>query len=262
MTAVTSQYSGAARFRPSPVFGMLIAMTALFGALLWRGQDLGGAGIFLFVVAGWVVSLTLHEFGHALVAYVAGDRSVAEKGYLTLDVRRYADPGTSLILPVVILLIGGIGLPGGAVWINMGLIRKPAMRSLVSAAGPLMTLGCALLCLVPVRSGWLGSADPSFVVGLAFLGWIQVIALILNLLPVPGLDGFGIVEPHLSARTRRSIAPFRQYGIMIIFVAIWLLPPVRDRFWDLTDAVSNRLGGTSLDALKSIGWNEFRFWQR
>lgn len=255
-----SNYTGAARFRPSMVFVALVAITAGLGALLWSGEDLGGVGIFLFVVAGWVVSLTLHEFGHALVAYIAGDRSVADKGYLTLDVRRYADVGTSLILPVVILLIGGIGLPGGAVWINMGLIRKPAMRSLVSAAGPAMTLVCALACLVPIRAGWLDGAEPSIVVALAFLGWIQVIALILNLLPVPGLDGFGILEPHLSASIRRAIAPFAQYGIMIVFVAIFFFSPLSERFFDVTDAVSNRLGGATIDVLKSIGWNEFRFW--
>ena len=68
--------------------------------------------------AGWAVSLCLHEFGHAYTAYRGGDRSVRAKGYLTLDIRRYADLGLSLVLPVFFLLLGGIPLPGGAVWID------------------------------------------------------------------------------------------------------------------------------------------------
>ena len=100
-------YVGDSRCAPSPVFLALVAATAAVGAVLWTGNDLRGYGVFLFVVLGWVVSLSLHEFGHAIVAFVAGDRSVADKGYLTLDVRHYADPGTSLVFPILILLIGG-----------------------------------------------------------------------------------------------------------------------------------------------------------
>ena len=93
-------------------------------------------GIVLLVLAGWAVSLCLHEFGHAYTAYRGGDRSVRAKGYLTLDIRRYADLGLSLVLPVFFLLLGGIPLPGGAVWIDHGAIRSRAVRSLVSLAGP------------------------------------------------------------------------------------------------------------------------------
>ena len=51
------------------------------------------AGVVLLVLGGWAVSLCLHEFGHAAVAYRGGDRSVRGKGYLTLDIRRYTDSG-------------------------------------------------------------------------------------------------------------------------------------------------------------------------
>lgn len=76
------------------------------------------AGTFLMVLGGWGVSLCLHEFGHAYVAYRGGDREVYFKGYLTLDPRKYTDPVFSIVLPLLILAIGGIPLPGGAVFIN------------------------------------------------------------------------------------------------------------------------------------------------
>lgn len=242
---------------PSPIFYGMVLATVFLGAALARGY--GGATMFLFVVVGWGVALALHEFGHAIVAYIGGDRSVVDKGYLTLDVRKYADLGTSLLFPIFILVIGGIGLPGGAVWINTRAIRSPVMRSLMSAAGPIASGLCAVICLVPVRLGLFES--PGLIVGLTFLGWIQVIAMVFNLLPIPGLDGFGILEPHLSAETLRAIAPYRQYGIMIVFIAIFFIDPVARAFFDLTDAVTEFIGGREALNGRSIGWNEFRFWR-
>ena len=116
------------------------------------------------------------------------------KGYLTLDIRRYADLGLSLVLPVFFLLLGGIPLPGGAVWIDHGAIRSRAVRSLVSLAGPAanLVIGALLtmaVAFVPMPDG--------LAFGLSALALIQVLAFVLNILPVPGLDGFGVLEPFL-----------------------------------------------------------------
>jgi hypothetical protein len=94
---------------PSPLF-LLLAKVATGPART--------AGIVLLVLGGWAVALCLHEFGHAVTAYRGGDRLVRAKGYLTLDIRRYTDPVMSLLLPLVLLALGGIPPPGGAVWIN------------------------------------------------------------------------------------------------------------------------------------------------
>ena len=73
---------------------------------------------FAIVLFGWIFSLCLHEFSHALVAYYGGDYTVREKGYLTFNPLKYTHPVFSIILPLVFLLLGGIGLPGGAVYIE------------------------------------------------------------------------------------------------------------------------------------------------
>src|SRR5690606_41186678 len=93
--------------------------------------------VFGFVLAAWMVSLCLHEFGHAYLAYRSGDRSVASKGYLTLNPFKYSDAVLSFLIPVVFIMLGGIGLPGGAVWIERHAIRGRLRHSLISAAGPL-----------------------------------------------------------------------------------------------------------------------------
>ena len=68
-------------FRPSPVFLATLALFITGGALTWYGYGNVRFNVFLFVVSGWVVSLCLHEYFHALTAYRGGDRSVAERGY-------------------------------------------------------------------------------------------------------------------------------------------------------------------------------------
>ena len=125
--------------RISPWFLLILGVTLLGGVLAaaavpTRSGVLATSGIFVLVLGGWVVSLCLHEYGHAVTAYRGGDTSVASKGYLTLDVRRYADPGLSLVLPLIILLIGGLPLPGGAVWINQWALRSRARRSAAASA--------------------------------------------------------------------------------------------------------------------------------
>jgi Zn-dependent protease len=100
--------------------------------------------VFLLVTAGWVFSVCLHEFGHAVVAYRGGDYTVKEKGYLTLNPLNYTHPVYSLLMPLVFLFLGGLGLPGGAVYIEDRLLRSKGWRSAVSLAGPAMNVLLAM----------------------------------------------------------------------------------------------------------------------
>ncbi len=181
----------------SPFFLLLLGATV--GGAVLAAVGTGAvlvAGIVLVVLGGWAVSLCLHEFAHALVAYRSGDASVRARGYLTLDIRRYTNAALTFVLPVLFLLLGGIPLPGGAVLVNHGAIRSRAARSLVSFAGPAvnLVLGLALVLTVAAVPMAVGLAA-----ALSCLALIQVLAFVLNILPVPGLDGFGVLEPFLSA---------------------------------------------------------------
>jgi Zn-dependent protease len=247
----------AGTIRPSPVFLALVAGFAASGALLWRsGQDWA---VFVFVLTGWVVSLCLHEFAHAVTAYVGGDRSVAAKGYLTLDPRRYAEPGLSLVLPILFVLLGGIGLPGGAVWINRAALRGKHIDSVVSLAGPAANVVFAVLCLAPIGLGWLDPFEhPEFAAGLAFLGFLQVTAAVLNLLPIPGLDGFGAIEPHLSRDLLVRLRPVRQWGFLAL-IGLLLLPGPNRAFFDAIFSIIDALGVDRI--FVQLGDFLFRFWE-
>jgi Zn-dependent protease len=232
----------------SPVFSLLIAITGISGVVLWTGLVPGFVGplTILFVTAGWITSVCVHEFGHAIVAYLGGDSSVRASGYLELNPLRYTNVLLSLVMPVLFLVLGGIGLPGGAVYINRGALRTRAWDSAVSIAGPLGTLLCALLIaipfLVPSHRDWITTTNQGFFEGLAFLGFIEVIALVLNLLPVPGLDGFGIIRPLLPYSVQGLANQYGQLGILAVFAALWFLPPVRDTFFPFVLQLTGMLG--------------------
>jgi Zn-dependent protease len=250
----------AARRRgPSPVFLALVALTGLGAWMAWTGAGDPRLGVFVLVTGGWVVSLCLHEFAHALAAYRAGDHSVADKGYLGLNPLRYTDAMLSIVLPLVFVVLGGIGLPGGAVWIDHGRIPGRLRHSLVSAAGPLVNVVLAAVLLVAV--GRLAPAMPErsvFWAGLAFLAILQVSASLLNLLPVPGLDGFGIVEPWLPPAWSERAAGVGPFGILVVFALLWV-PQVNQGFFGLVDAVARAAEVEPI--LAELGQALFRFWQ-
>jgi len=255
--AESARLAGVTRRLPSPIFLALLAMTVIGGVLTTFDTHAAmTTGIVLLVLGGWAVSLCLHEFAHAYVAYRGGDRSVRAKGYLTLDIRRYTDPGLSIVLPLVLLLAGGLALPGGAVWINQHALRSPAVRSAVSLAGPLtnLLLGALLALVMAVVPMPVGLA-----VGLSYLAFVQVLAFVLNILPVPGLDGFGAIEPYLSHEARRVANIVRPWAPLALFALLITVAPLARLFFDVTYEVFTAVGGDPLAA--SVGADEFMFWR-
>ncbi len=192
---------------------------------------------FLLVVLGWIFSLCLHEYAHARVAYAGGDVSVRAKGYLSFNPLRYTDPVYSILMPLVFLLLGGIGLPGGAVYIETWRLRGPRWRTAVSLAGP-----AANLLLVPVLAGLIRIVPGEFGPGLAFLGYLQVMAVLFNLLPIPPLDGYGALRPHLEPGLGIRLDRAGRWAIWVLFAVLWFVDPVADAFWGLVSHIALTLG--------------------
>lgn len=199
-----------------------------------------GALVSFLVIGGWIVSLCFHEFGHGIVAYIGGDKTIKEKGYLSFNPFAYTDVGLSIVLPTIFVLLGGIGLPGAAVIVDHSRLRSKIWSSLVAAAGPFFTLAFALFlvgCLPLFKS-----LPDSFLYAASFLLVLEYAVLILNLLPVPGLDGFGIISPFLSEDTRRRLLPAYKYGFLILIAALWMVPVASDLLWG-TAAFMTRASG-------------------
>lgn len=196
----------------------------------------------LTVCFGWIFALCVHEFCHALVAYIGGDKSVKEKGYLTLNPLKYTDPGLTLVVPIVMLMIGGIALPGAAVYINRNALRNKFWHSAVAAAGP---LGSALMIFVyalPFTLNVHFSDDLAWLYpALALLVLLQIVAFFLNSLPIPPLDGYGVIEPFLPGPMRKAMDQFGRYGVWVVFGLLWFVPPLNNALWDTSMLIADRL---------------------
>ncbi len=212
---------------------------------------------FIVVLIGWVFSLCLHEFSHAFVAYQGGDYTVKDKGYLTFNPLKYTHPVYSLLLPVLFLIAGGIGLPGGAVYIERWRLRGPRWETAVSLAGPFSNALLALVLGLLLR--FTSLADTVFGPGLAFLALLQVSAVVLNLLPVPPFDGFGALEPYLPMEWRIKLAETRGALSIIVFIVLWYVPFVNQGFWFLVGLLAH-LASVPID-VAMLGYSQFLFWQ-
>ena len=195
---------------------------------------------FAIVCIGWIFSLCLHEFSHALVAYFGGDTSVKDKGYLTFNPLKYTHPVLSIVMPLVFVIAGGIGLPGGAVYIDRSKLRSPHWSSAVSVAGPVANVLCAVILggVLKFNGQALGDNYPA----VALLAQLQVAAVLLNLIPLPPLDGYGIVAPYLPANLRNSLNQIAGLAFVLLIVGLWLVPQVNRAYWAAVDAVGSRIG--------------------
>jgi len=176
----------------------------------------------LIIFCGWIFSVCLHEWAHSVVAYLGGDISVKQKGYLSFNPLVYIHPITSILLPLIVLAIGGIPLTGGAVYIEQASIPSRLIQSAVSLAGPSANIIAALLFAIIYHSAPL---TPIALNALGFLIFLQFYAAILNLVPIPSLDGFGIIEPWLAPSHRTYIRSLGfNFGFIFLLGLLILVP--------------------------------------
>lgn len=252
----------------SPIFSAVVLVFVGSGTALWFGDRWFMTGSvpgfaampFVFVVAGWFVSLMLHEFAHALVAHKSGDTSVVAKGYLRLDPRKYANPLFTFVLPLLALAMGGIPLPGAAVLIQIDRVRDTLRKALVSAAGPAINILAAAALMGAYALATDGPPVRHFVfwLAVAFLAFVQVACAILNLLPVPGLDGWGILAAWLPPHIRQlgyTVAPFT---IVAVFVILFYVDPVGRAFTAVCEQI---LSIAAIDPITlELSYLYFEFW--
>lgn len=249
----------AMRHGVSPHFFYLVFACLVLGASLVIIHPTLGVLTFAFICAAWVLSVVVHEFGHAYVAHLAGDTSIEGKGYLTLDPLKYSNLQTTIILPLIALALGGIGFPGAAVYLREDLMRSARGRSLASLAGPAGTLA-VLLAIDAVlwgmgRMGWL---NPLYA-ALAFLAYLQATALILNLIPVPGFDGYGVIRPFLPDALRVKLRKAEPVAFMLMFALIFFVPLAGQLLFGTAAELAHAVG-INLDAAQA-GMDSFRFWK-
>lgn len=167
-------------------------------------------------------AITLHEVAHGWAARALGDRTAEMLGRLSLNPLRHVDPMGTIIVPVLLLALGGF-LFGWAKPVPVGVRNLSHPRrdmALVAVAGPLangaMALGWGLVLKLTLMMGaeegaWLG------VRYMAMAGiMINLVLMVLNLLPLPPLDGGRVLTGLLPERYARVMDRLEPYGLVIL----------------------------------------------
>ena len=196
---------------------------------------------FLYKISIWAIpvlfAITLHEVAHGWMARYFGDRTAEMLGRLSLNPLRHIDPIGTLLVPGLLLAVGG-PLFGWAkpVPVATSVLRNPRRAMvMVALAGPaanlcMAALWCAVLgAIVRVNGnetldGWIASMAQAGI-------WVNVVLAVFNLLPIPPLDGgrvlAGLLPPRLGARLERiePVGLFIVLGLSVFGLLGWLFDP-------------------------------------
>jgi Zn-dependent protease len=188
---------------------------------------------------------------------------VRGNGYLSFNPLKYTHPVLSILLPLLFMLMGGIGLPGGAVYVQTQRLRAPKWESAVSFAGPAASALMAMLFALPFTLRLFNTSGlvlpPLLWQALAVIVLLNCAAVFFNLIPMPPLDGFGIIAPILSPSLRALISSFSMFGLILVIIAFNTSPAFSDFFYNTVHSMLQTLNVDPLWA--ALGLSEFMFWQ-
>jgi len=181
----------------------------------------------LLLVPIFLFSLCVHEFAHAWVATLRGDKTPEELGRLSLHPMAHADWLGTLLLPIMCIYNGwpfiGWAKP---VPVDVRQLRNGRKdMALVAAAGPasnvllalLSTVLLAVLVRLPIQHDFLETAQTFAVVSIQ----VNLMLAFFNLIPLPPLDGFMVLQGFLPARGVATIMKYGQHAQLILFVLLF-----------------------------------------
>ncbi len=166
-------------------------------------------------------AITVHEVAHGWIASKLGDQTARMMGRLTLNPIKHIDVLGTIIVPIILLLLGGFlfgwAKPVPVTWSNLRRPRRDA--ALVASAGPLANLLMAFLWAFLIKVGaWTGAAA---LISMGQIGvMINLILLVLNFIPIPPLDGSRVVASLLPPRVAANYNRLEPYGFFILLILI------------------------------------------
>ncbi|MFI3123171.1 MAG: site-2 protease family protein [Methylococcales bacterium] len=184
-------------------------------------------------IAVWILpvifAITVHEVAHGWVAKKYGDNTAAHLGRLTLNPLKHIDLFGTIILPTLLLITGTGFIFGWAkpVPVDPRHFKKPRQdMAIVALAGPasnlLMAIGWALIARIGVTVGVDNEAIamPLIYTGIAGIS-INLVLMLLNMLPIPPLDGSRILSGILPSYWAWQFNKLERFGFIILLVMLY-----------------------------------------
>jgi Zn-dependent protease len=198
---------------------------------LWRDMSIINGIISLFVV---LFAITVHEASHGWAALKKGDPTAFHMGRITLNPIRHIDPVGTILLPLILIIMGappfGWAKPVPVNPLNLKDPRKDNL--IISIAGPVSNISVAAVAFILLKL--LMNLDPSLVYGRAGFSnllspiiqilyltvVINIILAIFNMIPIPPLDGSGVIMGLISEEAAQKYEQIRPYGFFILIILI------------------------------------------
>jgi len=203
-------------------------------------QNLSTVQFAAIAILPLLFGITLHEVAHGWVAKRLGDKTALMMGRLTLNPLKHIDPIGTILVPGLMMLAGGAifgwAKPVPVTWQNLNNPKRD--MALVALAGPMANLGMAFLWALIARLGILLSAvSPWASIPMILMGKVGIVLnlvlMVLNLLPLPPLDGGRIMTSLLPGPLSYRFSRIEPYGFFILIAllmtgVLWKLlgPPV------------------------------------
>jgi Zn-dependent protease len=182
-------------------------------------------------IAVWALpvlfAITVHEVAHGWVAKKLGDPTAFMLGRLSLNPLKHIDPIGTIVVPAMLLMLGGFifgwAKPVPVTWQNL---RNPKRdMALVALAGPGANLVMAIFWAMIAKIGLLTAAMiPSVSEPLIYMAgagiFINIILMVLNLLPIPPLDGGRIMAGVLPGPISYKFSRLEPYGFFILLALL------------------------------------------
>ncbi|PXX14028.1 Zn-dependent protease [Nitrosomonas ureae] len=179
-----------------------------------------------------IFAITLHEAAHGYIARHFGDFTAHNEGRISLNPIRHIDPVGTILVPLSLFILSKLTIGAGFLFgwakpvpVNFSNLRQPKRDMLwVAAAGPGANLLMAFFWALMIKLA-IASPDSSFAKPLALMGIagieINVILMVLNLLPLPPLDGGRMAVSLLPHRLAYQFSRIEPYGFMILLVLLF-----------------------------------------
>jgi Zn-dependent protease len=176
-----------------------------------------------------ILAITLHEAAHGIVAWKLGDDTAKRMGRVSLNPANHIDPFGTIMLPGMLLLMGGGMMFGWAkpVPVNFGRLHPIRLGMiLVAAAGPGINIVLALLSALAIHGvGLLPEAGQEFATkNLVNSVQINLVLAVFNMLPLPPLDGGRVLVGLLPRQLAYKVSQLERYSMVILLAGLFLLP--------------------------------------